>query len=104
MILGIEKEVAVFLQAVLSGNLVYLVYCSICVFRRLVKHNLFWISFGDLAYWVGTGFYLFFKIYHTSNGTIRWYFLTGVLIGAFVTHRLVGKIAKKHIAKWEKRE
>lgn len=104
MILGIEKELSVFLQAALSGNLVYLVYCTLGVFRQIVKHHSAWISFEDIVYWIGTGFYLFLKIYETSNGVVRWYFIAGVLTGAFVTHRIIGKFAKKYIANRKKKE
>ena len=104
MILGIEKELTVFLQAVLAGNLVYLVYFMIRIFRRILKHNLFWISVEDAIFWIVTGFYLFFKIYQTSNGTIRWYFVLGVLVGGIFTHRIISKIMKKNIDKSKKRE
>lgn len=103
MILGIEKELSVFLQAVLAGNLVYLIYSAIRVIRRIVKHNLFFVSLEDLIFWLGTGIYLFIKIYQTSNGSIRWYFVTGVLIGGILTHLIICKITKKYIAKWRKK-
>lgn len=104
MILGIEKELSVFLQATLAGNLVYLVYCAIRVFRRIVKHNLFFVSLEDILYWIGTGLYLFVEIYYTSNGTIRWYFVVGVLLGGVITHCIIRKITKKYIAKRKKKE
>lgn len=104
MILGIEKELTVFLQAALAGNLVYLAYCVIRVFRRIVRHNLFWVSMEDALFWIATGIYLFWEIYQTSNGTIRWYFILGVLIGGIFTHHIILKIAKKHIDKLKKRE
>ena len=104
MILGIQKEMSVFLQAVLAGNLVYLAYHAIRIFRRIVKHNLFWVSIEDALFWIATAFYLFLKIYQTSNGTIRWYFVLGVLFGGMLTHRIILKITKKHIDKSKKRE
>lgn len=104
MILGIEKELSVFLQAVFAGNLVYLSYMVIRVFRRIIKHKLFWISVEDAIFWIVAGFYLFFKIYQTSNGTIRWYFVLGVLAGGILTHCIISKITKKNIDKSKKRE
>ena len=104
MILGIEKELAVFIQAVLTGNLLYLAYCVLRVFRRIIKHNLFLVSLQDLLYWIATGCYLFAKIYQTSNGMIRWYFVVGVLLGGILTHCTIQKIVKKYIAKRKKRE
>jgi len=104
MILGIEKELSVFLQATLAGNLVYLVYCAIRIFRRMIKHNLFWISLEDALFWIVTGLYLFSRIYQTSNGTIRWYFVLGVLAGGILTHHIIFKITKKYIDKSKKKE
>jgi len=103
MILGIEKELAIFLQAILAGNLVCLIYNAIRVVRRIVKHNLFWISIEDLVYWIGVGIFLFLRIYQTSNGNIRWYFVIGVLIGGIITEYIIVKITKKYIAKSKKR-
>ena len=104
MILGIEKELSAFLQAALAGNLVYLVYMAIRVFRRILKHNLFWISIEDAVFWIVIGFYLFLEIYKTSNGKIRWYFVLGVLVGGILTHHIISKITKKYIDKSKKRE
>ena len=104
MILGIEKELSIFVQAILAGNLLYLVYCLIRVFRRIWKHNLLWISVEDVIYWIGTGLYLFVRIYQMSNGSIRWYFVLGVFLGVIFTHAIVYKITKKYIEKNMKKE
>lgn len=104
MILGIGKELSIFLQAVLAGNIIYLVYSAIRVLRRLLKHNLFFISVEDLVFWIGVAIFLFVKIYQTSNGSIRWYFVIGVIFGAILTHLIIFQIAKKYVAKRGKRE
>ncbi len=104
MILGIEKELSVFLQAAIAGNIVYLAYCIVRVLRRIVKHNLFWVSFEDVLFWIATGFYLFLQIYRASNGTIRWYFVLGVFAGGLLAHYLISIIVKKYIDKLKKRE
>ena len=36
----------------------------------------------DLAYWVGTAIFLFVQIYYTSSGSVRWYFVLGIGLGA----------------------
>lgn len=100
---GIEREALVFLQAVLAGNIVYLVYAVLRVFRRILKHNLFWVSVEDILFWIGTGIFLFVRIFQTSNGAIRWYFVVGVLTGGILTHEIIQKIAKKYIAKMKKK-
>ncbi len=94
MMHGIEKELSGFLQAVLAGNMAYLIYSVLRVVRRIVKHNLFFVSLEDAMYWIGMGVYLFVQIYKTSNGTIRWYFVLGVFIGGIATHYIISKILK----------
>ena len=66
MIVGVDKELCIFLQAVLAGNLIYLAYSVIRVIRRLWKHNLFFVSIEDLVFWIATGIFLFIKMYQTS--------------------------------------
>lgn len=79
--LGIGDEISIFLQALLAGNIVLLVYTCIRVFRRLIKHDLFFVSLEDFFFWVWAGLYLFVKIYDTSDGSIRWFFTIGVVVG-----------------------
>lgn len=96
--LEIGEEIAVFLQAFLAGSMVFLVYCCIRIVRRLIKHNLFFVSVEDFLFWTGTGIYLFVEIYNTSDGSIRWFFVTGVMIGGMLTYgvtKLAGKLYQK---------
>ena len=104
MVFGIGKELSVFVQAILSGNGVCLTYYSLRVFRRILKHNLWVIFFEDILFWVSTGIYLFVKIYKTSDGSIRWYFVVGVLVGGIITYFFMEKIMKKYVAKTKEKE
>lgn len=92
--LGIGNEVSIFLSACLAGNLVCLIYCAIRLFRRIIRHTLFWISVEDLIFWVAVGLYLFTEMYRTCSGNIRWYFVLGVLLGGISTLWLVQKCKK----------
>lgn len=94
--LGIGEEISVFLQAFLAGNTVFFTYSCIRVIRRLVKHNLFFISVEDFCFWIGTGLYLFLKIYHASDGSIRWFFVIGVVAGVCSAYGLICFIKKLH--------
>ena len=104
MILGIEKEITIFLQSILAGNLLCLVYKAVSVFRMLVKHGSFWISLEDLAFWSVATVYIFLNIQNNCSGSIRWYYILGLLGGSLMTHYFVRKIARKHIAKTKKTE
>ena len=104
MILGIEKEMNVFLQAILTGNLLCLIYKAIGVFRMLIKHHSFWISLEDLVYWAFVTVYVFFSIQKNCNGNIRWYFVMGLLGGSLMTHYIIKKFTGKYIAPTKKTE
>ena len=99
--LGIEKELSIFVSACFTGIYVCLIYFAIRVLRRIVKHSLFWISIEDLVFWIGTGIYLFIEMYRTCAGSIRWYFVLGVSVGCMITLKVAGKI-QKGIAKRDK--
>lgn len=71
----------VFMAAVVSGAIVRLVYQCIRCFRRIVSHTLAAIGAEDLIFWLGSAVYLFVQIYHTSDGSIRWCFVLGVVLG-----------------------
>lgn len=94
--LGIGKELSIFVSACLLGNMVCLVYYALRVFRRIVKHTLLWISIEDFLFWVGTGLYLFMEMYRTCAGNIRWYFVLGVLVGGIATCWILQKIDAIH--------
>ena len=104
MILGIEKEIVVFLQSILAGNFLCLIYKALEVLRMLIKHPAFVISVEDLGYWGFVTVYLFFDIQKNCNGSIRWYFVMGLLGGSLVTWYFIRKITGKYIAKKKKTE
>ena len=78
---GIREEMIVFLVAVVSGAIVRLAYQCIRCFRRIVAHDLAAIGVEDMIFWLGSAVYMFVQIYHTSDGSIRWYFVLGVGLG-----------------------
>ena len=102
---GIEAEGMVFVEAVLAGMIVCWGYTCIRKFRRVIKHNLLAIAIEDLLFWIGTAIYLFVQIYHTNDGSIRWYFVLGVVFGLIFSlslNGLIKKLNKKMYAKKRK--
>ena len=92
---GIKAEGAAFLEAVLAGMILYCAYTCIRLFRRIVHHTLSAIAAEDFLFWTGTAVYLFVQIYHTSNGSIRWYFILGVVCG-WISEKMVAKKLENH--------
>lgn len=78
---GIEEEGMVFVQALLAGMIVYCAYNCIRKFRRIVRHRLWVIVVEDVIYWIGISLFLTVQMYYASDGSIRWYFVLGVLLG-----------------------
>lgn len=90
----IKGEVIIFLVSVVTGIMLRLVYQSIGVFRQLTEHNLFFIGIEDLIFWIGAAFYVFVQIYHTSDGSIRWYFILGLVFGTLFCEALIRRLRK----------
>ena len=93
---GIEVEGLSFLEAVLTGMTVCSVYTCLRVLRRIVRHAPAAIAAEDLFFWLATAFYMFVQIHHTTSGSIRWYFILGVVVGAVFTSLLFRRMKKIH--------
>ena len=94
----IGAEVAGFLLAVIAGGVARLLYQSLVCFRELVRHSYLAMGIEDILYWMGAAVYFFVQIYHTSDGSIRWHFVLGVVLGAVlmtVFLRQLEKVYKK---------
>ena len=102
---GIREEMIVFLVAAASGAIVRLAYQCIRCFRRIIEHKLLAVSVEDMIFWLGSAVYMFVQIYHTSDGSIRWYFLLGVVLGVILMSVFLngaGKLLKKIYGSKEK--
>ena len=78
--LGIRTEAVIFFYAWLSGCILFIVYQVLIQMRKLIRHSIVMINLEDFLFWMGTGGYLFRQMYRTTHGTIRWFFLLGVIL------------------------
>lgn len=101
MMLGIGKEAAIFLYAGMSGIVTFSCYQILHLFRKLVKHHIAAISAEDFLYWIGVSVYLFRQMYHTTYGSVRWFFALGVVLGNLLAYFGMF-LLKKMLAKWKK--
>ena len=85
---GIEEEMMIFLAAVFSGAIVRLTYRCISCFRQIVKHRRYAVEAEDLVFWTGAAIY--------SDGSIRWYFVLGVVVGAVFMTFFLNCLEKMH--------
>lgn len=92
--IGIEKELLIFLTAFSSGLFLRGTYRCLECFRDIVKHSFLAVGIEDLFYWIFVEMYLFVQIYHTSSGSVRWYYILGVVVGACLMSWLLQKVKK----------
>ena len=96
--LDLEKELSVFLHAVLMGILALAFYFCFEALRHLFPHKRWMIHIEDICYWCIVSVYLFVQLYYTNNGKIRWFGALGIVIGAGIlwkTVLLFQKVAEK---------
>lgn len=101
---GIRSESFAFLEAVLTGMILYSAYICLCLFRQLVRHIPAAIAAEDLFFWLGSAVFVFVQIHHTTSGRIRWYFALGVVLGSIIFCQLRKKTGKLWKNLYEKRD
>ncbi|MCH5280345.1 MAG: spore cortex biosynthesis protein YabQ [Lachnospiraceae bacterium] len=75
----------------LSGICITVVYDCFRIFRRVVRHGTFWIAVEDLVFWFGAAVFLFFMLYETNNGVIRWFSIAGAAVGMLIYKYTIGE-------------
>lgn len=100
--LGIEAEAAVFLYAGLSGMTVMFGYDILICLRKIIPHGMAAVNAEDLIFWAAASVYLFAKMYDTTYGAVRWFFILGVVCGTALGY-LAGTLGKKISVKFKKK-
>lgn len=101
MMLGIGKEAVIFLYAGLSGIVILFSYQILRLLRRFISHHIIVINLEDLFYWIGVSVYLFRQMYMTTYGSIRWFFILGIVCGIGFANFILS-LAKKIFGKIKK--
>jgi spore cortex biosynthesis protein YabQ len=83
---AIAIEMQFFLVSILWGAIILFVYDLLRIFRRLVKHNEFFIAIEDLIFWVLASLFIFIMMYQQNNGIIRGFSIMGMGIGMVLYH------------------
>ena len=96
MMLGIGKEAIIFLYAGLSGIVVLFSYQILRLLRRLIRHHIIVVNLEDVLYWLGVSVYLFRQMYMTTYGSIRWFFVLGVVCGIILANFVISLVKKMY--------
>lgn len=94
--LNIKNELLVFFCACLTGVNVRAGYEILIFLRKMIIHNNLVKGIEDLFYWIFMSAYIFSQIYATTYGSIRWYFLLGLVFGVAIIQKLISSGEKIH--------
>ena len=81
-------------QGFVGFSLFFALHTSHFTLREITIYRKDVIQMEDFCYWVFMGGYLFVQIYHTSSGSVRWYYVLGVVVGACLMSWLLRKVKK----------
>ena len=92
------EETLFMLYALLMGIFITFVYDLLRILRRVIPHNIFWISLEDLVFWGFCAVEVFLLMYHVSNGTLRWFAVLGALLGMLLYSKTLSRFLVKYIS------
>lgn len=81
-----SSQLLLFAKAVWYGIIMMVGYDIFRILRRVIRHRPFWVILEDLCYWIGSGFFLFSRIYTENSGILRGYFFAGLILGMILWH------------------
>lgn len=87
----------------LLGMGITICYDGIRFIRLLIPHNNVFIAIEDVAFWITTGFVVFYMFLKESNGSIRFFSIGGAILGMLVKNKLTGNIKPSKIALCKRR-
>lgn len=96
---AISVELQFFLTSILWGVILLIAYDVLRIFRRLIKHDAFFIAIEDLIFWVIASLFIFAMIYRMNNGIIRGFSIMGMLLGGVLYHFTFSDLLVKSVAK-----
>lgn len=81
---SIYQEVRFLLYSFLLGIIITFVYDNIRVFRRVIRHNTFFVSIEDLFFWIGVAISVFLLQHRENAGVFRWFSVVGAFLGMLI--------------------
>ncbi len=79
-------ELRFFFASIIWGMLLIVFYDLLRIFRRVMKHNGFFVAIEDIIYWVICSVLIFRMMYKQNNGIIRGFSILAMLLGMVIFH------------------
>jgi len=80
------------------GMFITFVYDLLRIFRRVIRHNGFWVSLEDLLFWGFCAVEVFLLMHRMNNGTLRWFAVLGALAGMLIYLMTVSRILVPYLS------
>ena len=84
---NIIPELYFFAASLTVGFVLAILYDLLRIFRRFIRHSLFFVSVEDFLFWFIAGIAGFYMIYVYNDGIIRLYAIVGMLLAAVLYYR-----------------
>ena len=94
---SIYHELRFLLYSFLLGIIITFVYDNIRVFRRVIRHNTFFISLEDLFFWIGVSLSIFLLQHRENDGIFRWFSVVGAFMGMLVYRKTISRFYIKQM-------
>ena len=86
----IVNEVYFLAYSVIMGIAITFVYDFILIGRKIIRHNLFFISLEDFLFWAACAVAVFYMLYKENNGILRWFAVFGAALGMLLYKKIIG--------------
>ena len=86
-------------QSVAVGIGIVFFYDWLRIFRRVVSHKQWAVSLEDLVFWLVCTVMVFWWMYRVTNGGMRWFAVTGALVGMCVYKRWFSEFLVTFVSK-----
>ena len=87
-----SKDTLFILQSVGVGAAITFLYDWLRTLRKVIPHRQFAVSLEDLFFWIFCAIQVFWWMYRVTNGGMRWFAVTGALVGMWLYKKLFSTI------------
>ncbi len=84
---------------VTAGIFMAAAYDVLRIFRRIIKHGVWWIAAEDILFWAAAAIAVFIVSFWENDGQLRWYTFAGVALGALLYHETLSSSVVKYVSK-----
>ncbi|MCI8326717.1 MAG: spore cortex biosynthesis protein YabQ [Lachnospiraceae bacterium] len=95
---GIRQELVFLLISMALGEGLVVIYDFLRIFRRVIPHNVIWISVEDIVYCIICAFLIFGMIFQTNDGLVRGFSIGGICVGVLFYNHFVSSFFVNHIS------